>query len=187
MPKDVHALSRRYGNVVRQIVSDVTITNLVTGESCKTFAIWDTGATGCVISEDVAAQLKLVPTGYKNVSGISGNRRSNEYFINITLNNEQISLNSSVTDCNALSNDGTIGMLIGMDIISMGDFSITNFDGKTTMTFRIPSLEDVDFCRDINEAKKYRAIRVQWLKHGNKKCPCGSGKPWEKCHGKIWA
>lgn len=186
MPKDVHALSRTYNKVAQQIVSDVTIKNLETGESCHTIAIWDTGATGCVISEDLAAQLHLIPTGYKDVNGISGKRRSAEYFINITLNNEQISLNSSVTDCSALSQDGSIGMLIGMDIISLGDFCISNFQGHTIMTFRIPSLEGVDYCKEINEAKKYLPIRLQWLKHGNKKCPCGSGKLWEKCHGKLW-
>ena len=38
-----------------------------------------------------------------------------------------------------------IGLLIGMDIISTGDFAVSNFKGKTTFTFRIPSIEEIDF------------------------------------------
>jgi hypothetical protein len=38
-------------------------------------------------------------------------------------------------------------MLIGMDVISIGDFAVTNFDGKTTFSFRIPSMATIDFCK----------------------------------------
>jgi hypothetical protein len=31
-----------------------------------------------------------------------------------------------------------VDMLIGMDIIQLGDFSISNFEGKTVFTFAIP-------------------------------------------------
>jgi len=40
-------------------------------------------------------------------------------------------------------------MLIGMDVINHGDFAISNFDGKTTFSFRIPSLAKIDFCKDL--------------------------------------
>ena len=36
-------------------------------------------------------------------------------------------------------------MLIGMDVINAGDFAITNKDGKTVFSFRIPSMERIDF------------------------------------------
>jgi hypothetical protein len=32
-----------------------------------------------------------------------------------------------------------------MDIIGLGDFVITNFDKKTTLSFQIPSTEEIDF------------------------------------------
>jgi hypothetical protein len=32
-----------------------------------------------------------------------------------------------------------------MDIITQGDFAITNFGGRTMFSFRLPSLESIDF------------------------------------------
>lgn len=32
-------------------------------------------------------------------------------------------------------------MLIGMDIITLGDFSVSNYNDKTVFTFRVPSKE----------------------------------------------
>ncbi len=36
-------------------------------------------------------------------------------------------------------------IIIGMDILTQGDFSITNLDGRTVCSFRIPSQYLVDF------------------------------------------
>jgi len=185
MPNQLNTLSRAYDSLSRQIVTPVTLRNLATGQELNTYGIWDTGATGCVISEDAAKNLALIPIGQKETRGISGGRMSNVYYINITLNNNQISLNARVTDCDKLSDDGSIGLLIGMDIITLGDFYISNHHGKTVMTFRVPSLESRDFTREIEELKRYRAIHEVQTKHGNNKCPCKSGKNWNQCHGKI--
>jgi hypothetical protein len=35
--------------------------------------------------------------------------------------------------------------LIGMDVITQGDFAITNLNGKTVMSFRVPSIAMIDF------------------------------------------
>lgn len=32
-----------------------------------------------------------------------------------------------------------------MDVIGLGDFAVSNYRGKTTFTFRVPSLEEIDF------------------------------------------
>jgi hypothetical protein len=50
-------------------------------------------------------------------------------------------------------------VLIGMDVITAGDFAITNHDGKTKMTFRVPSLADFDFVKTANEYGKSRRDR----------------------------
>ena len=39
---------------------------------------------------------------------------------------------------------GVSEVLIGMDIIGLGDFAV-NYEGRTSFTFRIPSLEVIDF------------------------------------------
>ena len=41
-----------------------------------------------------------------------------------------------------------IDVLIGMDIINRGDFAVSNRDGATTFSFRIPSIETFDFVKE---------------------------------------
>jgi len=41
-------------------------------------------------------------------------------------------------------------MLIGMDVICKGDFAITNFQGNTTFSFRMPSMYEIDFVAEGN-------------------------------------
>lgn len=48
-----------------------------------------------------------------------------------------------------ITGDGDV--LIGMDIISNGDFAVTNKDNKTVFTFRIPSIVYIDFVKDSKE------------------------------------
>lgn len=40
-----------------------------------------------------------------------------------------------------------IDVLIGMDIISNGDFAISNYEGRTQFSFRIPSQEHIEYKR----------------------------------------
>ena len=111
--------------------------------------IWDTGATGSVITENVAKNLNLKPIGMTLVSTAGGQVLQNEYFVNIYLPNKIYVPNVKVTE-GKLSN---IDILIGMDIISLGDFSVTNHEGKTVMSFRMPSCHIVDYVKD-NELLK---------------------------------
>ena len=50
-------------------------------------------------------------------------------------------------------------VLIGMDIISKGDFCVTNFQGKTVLTFRVPSCSEFDFVQDHELARLPRSER----------------------------
>ena len=50
-------------------------------------------------------------------------------------------------------------VLIGMDIIGLGDFAITHLEGDTKFSFRIPSQADIDFARDDNREKSSRSRR----------------------------
>ena len=77
-------------------------------------------------------------------------------------------------------------VLIGMDIITLGDFSITNVNGKTVFSFRIPSTETVDYVQQ--EKQKVKAAHTPYvapkIPKRNDPCPCGSGKKFKNCHGK---
>ena len=65
------------------------------------------------------------------------------HLINLVLNNEVIFRNWIVMD-SEIGAQG-IDVLIGMDIISQGDFAISNYGGKTQFSFRIPSQEHIEF------------------------------------------
>ena len=60
-----------------------------------------------------------------------------------------------VTDGNILGTD----VLIGMDIINTGDFAVTNVDGKTCMSFQMPSIRRIDFVKEIQRARVTKGKR----------------------------
>lgn len=119
-------------------------------------AIWDTGATCSVVTELTAQKLNLLPIGRISVSGLGGTQYKNVYIVDLKLPNgtEIYDLLVSELD-NPSDEDGkkidTFGLLIGMDVISKGDFIITNFEGKTTMSFREPSCYKVDYVDQLNK------------------------------------
>ena len=44
--------------------------------------------------------------------------------------------------------DQGLGMLIGMNVITIGDFSVSNVDKKTVFSFRIPSVKRIDYVKE---------------------------------------
>lgn len=66
---------------------------------------------------------------------------SNVYSINIYFENHL-----EFKSIEVLSGDiGDYDLIIGMDIIILGDFIISNKDGKTWFSFRYPSNEHIEF------------------------------------------
>ena len=135
-------------------------------------AVWDTGATNSVITRTAAQKCGLIPVGVENVSGVTGSSQVAAYFVTIRLPNN-IEMNLRVTE-----GEDCIGcdVLIGMDVISKGNFCVTN-RGVTVFTFRVPSIETTDYVRSFNQKIVGKAGR-------NEPCPCGSGKKVKNCHGK---
>ena len=106
-------------------------------------AIWDTGAEMSSISEKIAQTMGLVPVGRARNYTAGGEIDVNIYVINVLLPCEVNFAMIPVT-----GNDlGDADMLIGMDIISKGDFAVTNVKDMTTFSFRVPSLERIDYVR----------------------------------------
>ena len=179
----VYALSYQGQFIENCLKTSVKIANPVSGDAVDTFGIWDTGATNSVITRATAVRLGLQPVQYTNVRGVHGEKTVPVYYVSITLNNQNITLKTRVSECERLSDTDDMGMLIGMNVITKGDLCITNFDGRTTLTFRTPSLEKIDYVKEIGEYNKYQRIYLERHKHGNEKCPCGSNKLYKNCHG----
>jgi len=140
-------------------------------------AIWDTGATGSVITSKVVQDLSLKATGVQQVQTSKGHYTANTYDINIILPNGVGFAQLEVIDGDI---GGDCDVLIGMDIISQGDFAVTNKDGKTVFSYRVPSVAHIDFVKEVKTP-----IRGDLPKVGrNAPCPCGSGKKYKQCCGK---
>lgn len=184
--RSVYALTSASGKVADVIKTPVKIQNPFTKQEIDTLAIWDTGATNCVITKNMASQLGLVPLQRANVRGVHGEREVNVYYVQITLNNQNITLQTRVTECEELSDSLDTGMLIGMNLITQGDFSISTFNNQTVMTFRAPSIERIDYVQEIDEFNHCLNIHNRNLSKNFRqdKCACGSGKDFKNCHGK---
>lgn len=174
----VHALTHTPNCLVNCIETPVFLKNPFGPESLNTFAIWDTGATNSVVTRSAALELGLIPIQKAIVNGVHGSKEVNVYFVEITLNNDQIKLKIRVTECDELSADRHTRFLIGMDIIQLGDFVVTNHNARTVMSFRVPSLQPIDFVKGIRDSNP---LIMPKLPSRNDLCPCGSGKKYKNC------
>ena len=108
-------------------------------------AIWDTGATNSVITQAVVDRCSLKPISLRQVSGVNGLHTAEVYIVNVRLPNGVAFQQIEVTQ--GILGNG-IDALIGMDLITRGDFVVSNKGGVTVFTFRCPSTLDMDFARD---------------------------------------
>ncbi|MCL2261071.1 MAG: retroviral-like aspartic protease family protein [Fibromonadales bacterium] len=141
-------------------------------------ALWDTGAEGSVISERVVQMLGLEPTGKARVHHANGESIVNTYSVYILLPNKVVFYIPMATEGVLTVTD----VLIGMDIISRGDFTITAPENKTKLSFQIPSTHNTDYVKEFNQ-KLHTPIVKEPVLGRNNLCSCGSGKKYKHCCG----
>lgn len=112
--------------------------------------LWDTGASKSSITRRIVDDLNLIPVGNTNISTANGIVSVNTYFVDIGLPNG-VTVKNVLVSCADLGED--IDVLIGMDIIRHGDFSITNTNNKTTFSFRTPSIKEIDYVEESRKNK----------------------------------
>jgi hypothetical protein len=134
----------------------------------RLWGLWDTGATGCAIKDSVAKAIGAQPISKVIVHGVHGPQPCNQYLVNFYLPNR---IRMESIPATELFDNAKFDTLIGMDIISLGDFSTSTIGGKTSFTFRIPSCQKQDFARF-------------WPKD-NSVCVCGSGYMFKNCCRKL--
>jgi hypothetical protein len=181
------AFTITYSRLSDRVITDVSISigfnPHADSQPFQSFkALWDTGATKSVIKPSAVKKLGLIPTGRAFVNHAGGASETNTYIVNFKLpNNVGI---AGVIVCECDDGVGEFDAIIGMDIITIGDFSITNVGKKTCMSFRTPPHCTIDFVKE--------SIRIQFKDvKPYSPCPCGEknkfGKPlkFSECHGKI--
>jgi len=142
-PPKYLAFKQTYSGRARELKTNIGIGLPLLLESDMTrkkffdfIAIWDTGATNTTISEKIVKSLNLQPTGVAQVTTAGGITTVNTYMVDIVLPNKIVIPNVKVNGCSHLND---CDVLIGMDLITLGDFAICNTDGKTHFSFCFPS------------------------------------------------
>ena len=134
------AFKSEYPNLSLRLITEVEICDVLRpSQRIKVRALWDTGAMLSAVTPEVARMLSLVPFNRVKVNGINNISMADVAKVSIKLPNLVEVKNTNVTVCNLVKD---VDLLIGMDIIQLGDFSISNGAGKTLFTFAMPPFED---------------------------------------------
>jgi hypothetical protein len=143
-------------------------------------AIWDTGATASVITEKVVFECGLKQISIQEVHTASEKYLAEVYLISLALPNNVGFFSVRVTKGKL---GGEFDVLVGMDVITQGDFAVTNHGGRTFFSFRCPSIEQIDFTGKAPSPQGHQLLQpVSGLKVGrNDPCPCGGGKKFKNC------
>ena len=177
----VSAFTYKANGIANVLLSEVKVTankELFNGAKEEKFnAIWDTGATNTAISSKVVERCGLIPTGKAISNTANGQCIVNTYLIDISLPNNVNINRVKATEFTAVEG---ADLLIGMDIMSLGDLAISNHEGKTYFSFRIPSIAHTDYVKQLNSMNPIHVKKIG----RNDPCPCGSGKKYKQCCGK---
>lgn len=154
-----HAFRIDYEGITSTLITDIHVAVPSENEPgaeapfVKVQGIWDTGATGTVITPTLVKKLGLESTGAAEVFGVNSVEIADTYYLDIILPNRVLIQMVRVLECEI--NSGDCEMLIGMDLIQMGDFAISNGNNKTVFTFCIPPHNNpIDLLEKSNRVNK---------------------------------
>ena len=125
------AFTTKYDGLTKRIITNISICpaydpNDIQAKSeieyCETKGLWDTGATNSVITKNTAKILKLKSIGLAEIYHAGGKSLQNSYMVNIVLPNRVEMIGIKVLECSNIA--GSFGAIIGMDVITNGDYQL---------------------------------------------------------------
>ncbi len=133
-------------------------------------ALWDTGASRSMISPRVSEKCGLELMTYSTI-GTAGEAIQNAptYLIDVILPHPSNPRIADILAAEGIHNAPGFDILIGMDIISVGDFAISNHNGRSTFSFRWPSYEKIDFTQQHKSLTKKRRKKKPKAKFAKRK------------------
>lgn len=148
-----HAITIKTNGRAQVITSQITVSTPLSGmqdrkiamKQMNTVAMWDTGASGCAVSARTAQALNLRNVGVIKVQTFTGFHLAPTYLVDFVLPNNTTFESCIVTQGNI--GQGEYDVIIGMDIISRGDFAISQDGGDTMFSYRVPSQGPIDFTK----------------------------------------
>jgi len=150
-----NAFAKKYPALASDLNINIEIfpVSSVIHQGTTVYAIWDTGASQTVITNRLMSQLNLIPIETKLVHGINSKQMVDVVAISIKLPNGLLIPDIRVFVCDIPS---PIDLLIGMDIIQLGDLHISNTGGHTLFSFVIPPLpEQFDLTKEADKLNNH--------------------------------
>lgn len=128
-------ISYNYNDIVDSLPIKVYALNPDTQEKQEYTAIWDCGATSSVVNKKIFNELRLRKVGEIEVVGVNSVSTVDTTAVDIILPNDIRFNKMNLTVCDLGSN---IDILLGMDIITQGDFVINNYK-ETILSYSVPA------------------------------------------------
>ena len=118
-----------------EMTDDMVIPKIYRTMNC----MWDTGSTNTLITQEVVKELGLTPYSKAIISDNTTVEECDTYMVHLGLPTGNTVLGLEVM----LSNSKDYDVVIGMDVITLGDFVLTNANGKSVFSFRYPAIENI--------------------------------------------
>ncbi len=151
-----HAFTRNFGKCVNEIILPVEVGKPGSELYNRFMGVWDTGATNTVISQKIIDVLGLVDiVDEVDTHSADGPGKADAYYVHVLLPNGVHFSALRVLKMNIRED-----LLIGMDIIGVGDSCLTNKNGKTVLTYEWPAYHQYDFVKQVNSSKKHSPPRL---------------------------
>ena len=134
-----------YNHLIQEIITEIIVINPSDKKEYKCRALWDTGATISVINKKIIEELNLIPIGKELIKGVNSSDEHLKYATQIKLlpSKPPIDLITPIIPVveSKIGEDGRYDVIIGMNIISCGDFVLSNFK-ETLFSFSVPPNEN---------------------------------------------
>ena len=146
-----YAFDAEYSGIPRELTTVAQIFPFATRDDTKsvtTNILWDTGATHSSLTNKIVQYLGLKSIDTAIVHGVNSSKVTDVVIASIRLS-DSIFLTGKRFSVNEIPG---ADVLIGMDIIMLGDFAISNSEGKTRFSFVIPPFKNkISFTEKAND------------------------------------
>lgn len=132
-----------------ELTYPVMVSDGLGGEPRSYIAVWDTGSTDTVVTRRVAEELSLEDLGEEEFTCVAGVGRFQTHIASLEFKGGMRI--DSITVGEFVSCGHGYDVIIGMDVIGMGEFAVSSLNGLTTFSFRLPAKEHADFTKKFDE------------------------------------
>ena len=135
----VHRMGRfsiSLGSLADEIVTECEFVSLDQQRRVKALrAMWDTGSNATILSTKLVSELSPDHFGQGGMTGIGGQSEGDTYLLHVSLPTGDIIIYQEVYEANL----GDYDAIIGMDIITRGNFHLDCIKDETLFSFELPN------------------------------------------------